>query len=277
MGSKSYVTKWIHDHLPAHRCYVEPFGGSGAVLLNKELSPYEVYNDLDSDVYYFFYQLREDCDALIKYLMACPASRELVETWSVISPHTLPPIVRAARFFVLSTFSFSGAPGGSFPVRSGFRRDQDYRNVGETQTYVRKIGFLKTFSERLMNVTIEHLDFRELIKRYDSPIACFYCDPPYIDLKHYKINFTEQDHIDLSLLLHGIRGKAIVSYYPHPLLDKLYPSDTWYYRRKTVTKQAGKGITQRDRETTELLIMNYDPDKDKFRDKDQVAIDGFLK
>lgn len=60
---------------PAHH-YSEPFGGSAAVLLNREPSPVETYNDTDSEVVNFFRVLREQKDALIYAIGMTPFSRE---------------------------------------------------------------------------------------------------------------------------------------------------------------------------------------------------------
>ncbi|CUS06446.1 protein of unknown function (plasmid) [Candidatus Promineifilum breve] len=50
-GAKWVLSSWIVSCLPAdHDSYIEPFGGSAAVLLNKPRSNLEIYNDLDGDV-----------------------------------------------------------------------------------------------------------------------------------------------------------------------------------------------------------------------------------
>ena len=38
-GAKWSMAEWIIDHFPPHRSYLEPFMGSGAVLMNKPRSP----------------------------------------------------------------------------------------------------------------------------------------------------------------------------------------------------------------------------------------------
>lgn len=275
--SNAYTANWIVSLLPAHRCYLDTFGGLAAVLFAKPLSQIEVYNDLDSEVFNFFFVLRNMCKEFVEYLMTCPASRELMVEFNEKDPKKLRHIERAARFFFLQMFSFSGIGKGkpTFPVRSGFRKDGSMRNVGYTQSYVKKIQALPLFQERLMKVTIENLHFRDLIKRYDWEGACFYCDPTYIDLEYYGTNMSLVEHKELSKILHAVEGKVCINYYPHPLLEELYPKDVWNWEEKEVVKQAGKGVSP-TRTVKEVLLMNYDPEKNKFLGSQQ-AITAFME
>ena len=77
-GAKWRLATWILSHFPAlasYDVYAEPFGGSAAVLLRKERSPIEVFNDLDDDVVGFFRALRECPEALIRAIELTPFAR----------------------------------------------------------------------------------------------------------------------------------------------------------------------------------------------------------
>ena len=65
-GGKFNHLDWLLPLLPTCHHYCEPFGGSAAVLLNREPSPVETYNDIDGEAVNFFRVLRnqkdvEDC------------------------------------------------------------------------------------------------------------------------------------------------------------------------------------------------------------------------
>ena len=75
-GGKYSHLDWLLGLLPEAHHYCEPFGGSAAVLLNREPSPVETYNDIDGEVVNFFRVLREQKDELIYAIGMTPFPRE---------------------------------------------------------------------------------------------------------------------------------------------------------------------------------------------------------
>ena len=99
-GGKYRHLNWLLPLLPYTYRYCEPFGGSASVLLNREPSPEEIYNDLDDEVVNFFKVLRHKSDALIEAISLTPYSRyEFVE--SITAPvESLSNLEKARRFYV---------------------------------------------------------------------------------------------------------------------------------------------------------------------------------
>ena len=65
-GGKYYQAKWIIEHFPAHRIYLEPFGGGASVLLNKAPVDVEFYNDLDQRITRLFRIRRDHGDRFLE-------------------------------------------------------------------------------------------------------------------------------------------------------------------------------------------------------------------
>ncbi len=74
-GGKYSHLDWLLPLLPECHHYCEPFGGSAAVLLNRDPAPVETYNDIDGDVVNFFRVLRERKDELLYSIGMTPFSR----------------------------------------------------------------------------------------------------------------------------------------------------------------------------------------------------------
>jgi DNA adenine methylase len=75
-GGKFSHLKWLVPLLPECHHYCEPFAGSAAVLLNRDPSPVETYNDIDGEVANFFRVLRDHKSELVEAIGLTPFSRE---------------------------------------------------------------------------------------------------------------------------------------------------------------------------------------------------------
>ena len=85
-GGKFSHLGWLLPLLPDCHHYCEPFAGSGAVLLNRDPSPVETFNDLDGEVVNFFRVLREEKEQLIEAIGLTPFAREEFALACEVSP-----------------------------------------------------------------------------------------------------------------------------------------------------------------------------------------------
>lgn len=259
VGGKARLADWIVPQLriPANT-YVEPFGGSASILLNRDPAAVEVYNDLDGALATFMLCVRDHPEELLRHITDLPYARlhhDQEQEWMKAGcPGRMTDIQFAARWWWLNVSGYGGQLTGGFGTA----------RLEGMQVKVRsRAAVIDTASKRLSDVLIEHDDFRVIIARYDSPVTLFYCDPPYVGAESVYIEdaFSEADHIELARLLNSIEGKAAVSYYPCPLIDELYPADRWRRNVKKWKKSLGAAHAEQLTESEELLLMNYDPPK----------------
>jgi len=251
-GGKTNMARWIAQKLPAHLTYVEPFGGSAAVLLNKDRSHTEVYNDKDGDVVHFFRVARETPDGLAEWVETVPyAERHYHEWWNDFYGDGARPeddIRRAGQWLFLRYTNFSG----HVSEKRGFRRDSknDPKGGRESRNWTNVPERISQVADRLRGVTILDDDYRGVIERYDTPDTVFYLDPPYVG--NEDIYNERADHPDVAEALTDLKGHALVSYMEIP---PNFHRDEWAVLEKTVVHR-GSGSGE---EATEKLLCNFDP------------------
>lgn len=253
-GGKGKVAQHIINKMPHHNCYVELFGGAGHVIAQKPPITNEVYNDIDGEVVNFLLVARNETKRLITACESLPYSRELYEKWKRESrPND--DFERAVRFFYVNRSGIAkGNSQASFSTTTGWRHSKEHNTA---RTYQSACQVIESFAERMKSVMIDNRDFRDVARVYDSPTTLFYVDPPYIGReKYYAGGFTEKDHRDLAEIMNHIQGKAIISYYEHPLLDELYSS--WEKEKFKAVRQVVNGNNNL---SEELLLMNYNIDQ----------------
>ena len=217
-GGKWKLAPRIIKMFPPHEVYVEPFGGGASILLRKERSFSEIYNDINSDVVRYFRVLRDYPNALISKILLTPIAREEFDL-SRENGNEVDEVEFARKFFVRSWLSIMGV-GGAIAGSTSFRRyklsNNDHLVPNEDDLYA--------VADRLMGVLIEHLDFEDCIRKYDSQKTLFYVDPPYYGKcgDDYQSKVTKEDHIRLAKKLGDIKGFACVSGIQSDLYDKLY-------------------------------------------------------
>lgn len=255
-GGKFKIGPWIISHFPEHRNYVEPYGGGGSVLLRKDRSYAEVYNDLDGEIVNLFQVLRNPAQGreLIRLVKLTPYARSEFETSYITAAD---PIEQARRTLFRAAAGFGGGAATftqkrktgfrSNITRSGSTPAQDWRNFPQV---------LEDAIERLRGVIIENEPAIKVVERYDGPRTLHYIDPPYpYETRNkrwagncYRHEMSDDDHRELAGVLQAVEGMVIISGYGCDLYDaELYPG--WH-------RETRKAYADGAQERIEVLWSN---------------------
>lgn len=259
-GGKYNHLDWLLPLLPRTKHYCEPFGGSAAILINREPAPVETYNDIDGEVANFFRVLRNQKEALIEAIGLTPFSREEFEEAISEASAGVSELERARRFYVLARQVRTGlAQKASSGRWAHCRLTSRSGMAGAVSRWLGSVDALPEIAQRLLRVQIESDLAVKVIKRYDSEDTLFYCDPPYphesrTDSSAYEYEMTDEHHRELSEVLHNVSGKVALSSYHCELMNELYGD--WRYI-EAPTKKCHSVKKPR----MEVLWVNYDPEE----------------
>ena len=259
IGGKFNMIKEIIASFPEDyekMSYIEAFAGAGWIITNKKPSVLDVYNDVNRDLSNLFYilsipHLRY---RLIRALKFCPNSRDNFKAYKsglTDSSFKIPNMDRAIAFIYVRAVSFAGRGSSYGTCRDG--------RTGGTRVFLNKLMRKK---RDLSGLSIENLDYKTLIEKYDFNNALFYLDPPYYgseDVYNKGAFFTKEDHAVLAGILKNIKGKFLLSYYDEPAIRELYSG--FYFQEFKKFKASyfkSTGFNKRP-STVELLISNYMP------------------
>lgn len=204
---KPYLVPWIIEMFPENyreMAYLEPFLGSGEVILNKDRSAEEVVNEPDAGLASVWRAVRDEAKALSVRL------RKTDHTERTFSRHlskrdTDDYMQIAVSEFVLRHMSRGGAKKTYLP------REKSKEHFLEP--------FLARFQqaeERLGGVYIMSRDPVSLIAAFSHEGTLVYCDPPPVE------EIGEEMHMELGDALRSFKGKAVVTARNSALYKRTY-------------------------------------------------------
>lgn len=245
-GAKFRIAPWIIEQMPAHTCYVEPFGGAAGVLLRKPRSYAEVYNDLDGEVVNLFRVLRDPImnQRLQDICALTPYSRD---EFSAAKEFTEEPVERARRMVVRASMGFGSAAG--IGGNSGFRSDSKRKYATASHLWERYPDSLGAICQRLQGVIIENKDAIAVLRQHDAPETLHYVDPPYIPEtrvqgnRYYTHEMDNCGHEQLLAVLCSLHGKIMISGYDSELYRDMLRG--WRVVNKKSRISAGRGTAVR--------------------------------
>ena len=223
-GGKWLLAPWIIDHLPAHRVYVESYGGAASVMLRKPRAYAEIYNDLDAQVVRFFrvIQNQRKLARLNRLLRVTPFARAEFELAYELSGDE----VEEARRLVVRSFMGFGSDGHNRAQKTGFRANSNRSGSTPAHDWQNYPDNLAALAERMMGVIIEQRPAIDVMLQHDGADTLHYVDPPYLpetrstasrrgggQYHAYAHELSNDDHDTLLLALHGLQGMVVLSGY----------------------------------------------------------------
>lgn len=241
-GGKQRMCSDLTQLIPAHRIYVEPFFGGGALFFHKPKSHVEVINDKNSFVVNFYKTVKTDFLALQALIQTTPCSRaEMLDAYAMYErPHLFTALQKAWAFHTLCNQGYGGAIGSSW----GYGVEDNKR---ENNLLAKRENFTDALRERLETTQIECADAVHIIKLRDRTDTFFYCDPPYVgaNMGHYA-GYMQRDFDALLEQLSQIKGKFLLSSYPNERLSEYTKRHGWHTIEKDMVISLSKNRRRKD-------------------------------
>lgn len=231
--------------LPKHKTYCEVFAGAAWVFFRKDVSKFEVINDLDGNLVTFYRVVQSHLEEFLKQFKWLLSSHEWWNDWKEqLDVSGLTDIQRAARYYYVQRHSYGGKVKG--------------RTWGSGAEHLPRINLLRLEEEmsqvhlRLSRVVIENQDYRNFVEKYDRDETVFYLDPPYYKCPFYKHNLLDVSDFKLiSETLSSIKGKFILSINDHRDMREAFSR---YVIKPVKVQYTASGKTSIGKE---LIITNF--------------------
>lgn len=235
LGQKSKYANFIIPSIPDEiDNYVEPFGGGFGIYFSLDLDKYKnttfVYNDINYLNYNLFRHLKSE--SFLSYFSSVKMDEKFYNLAKSMI-YNCSDLEKAIYWLTILTCSVS-----QIDILNG-----TWKGDFEFEILKMKVKQDKSYLDRINSVN--NIDYKEIIAKYDSPDSFFYIDPPYFKKESYYINhnFYGDSHIELSEYLKNIKGKFALSYLYFPMLDDWYSDCKFQYFNSFMG--------------TETLITNY--------------------
>ena len=266
VGGKTTSIPSLLQYIPEHiSTYVEPFVGSGAVLMALNFDR-AIINDSNSELINAYNVIKSNLGELEFYLSTLIYDRKLfdeIRAWDRDPDFDKRSAVeRAARFIFLMKTCYNGlyrvSKKNFFNTPFG-----NYKNptICDTPTLEACSSFLNQ-----KNISILNQDYQSLLDIIPDD-AFVYLDPPYFPIsktanftQYQSESFKQDEHLRLyefCVQLHKRGIKFLQSNSDVPHIRELYKD--FNINTVAVSRRINSNITKRNA-VSELMITNYDKD-----------------
>lgn len=250
-GGKQTMLKHIMPLIPAHESYTEAFAGGAAVYFAKQPAKLEVINDINGNLINFYKVLKQRFNALETMIKTSLHSRDQYDFACIVYdyPQFFDEVTRAWAVWIKSKMGFASMLDGSFGYDKG-------SNSLAKKIAGAKDQFTIKLAKRIENTQIESTNALRVIESRDTDNAFHFVDPPYInsDCGHYDGTFNLMDFEELLQLLTRLKGRFMLTMYPHDLIKEYATQYGWHIMEVERTISVSK--TNR-RKQFEWIVTNY--------------------
>ena len=239
-GGKFKLAKKIIQLFPPHKIYVEPFCGSASVALAKKPSEKDVISDID-DFAFCYKFLKEANDETINALekmewQAKPSLYNKLKQFEAKSD-----VDRFRKFFYVRRHTYGTKANGVM-------------NPQPTNVNVNKFRMLR---DGLKHIDVYQDDYKNMVRKYDSPDTFFFFDPPYHQSWGKEWGQNKFDFKEFVQVLKNLKGKFLLTYED----DKDVRKELSGFRFKKLPVIRTLDGTNNVQQDYDLLVSNYDPQK----------------
>lgn len=254
-GGKAKALKVILPFIPPFAEFREPFVGGGSVFIAlKQLYSERKYwiNDLNTDLWHFWLNLRDNLDLFITEVQKVKDSGQdgklLYKQLVAHTPES--SIDRAVRFFVLNRITFSGTTESGGYSQSAFEERF-------TQSSINRL--LET-AIVLANTTVTNFDYEDVVVK-DGKDVFIFLDPPYLSATKSRLYgkngsfHTAFNHERFAEVMKKTKHRWMITYDDCKEIRRMYSFanivdwELQYGMNNYRQKNAAKG--------KELIITNY--------------------
>jgi len=263
-GSKAKFIDQILPLIPKHEYYFEPFGGSGAVLLNKPQVRVELFNDLNGAIICFF-RVMSDPKRYPEFeqrILRLPGPDQKTFDWAVKTTEEMSAdeMEIAVAWYYRITKAYALKDKKICSVRNPF-------NI---------LPSLPSLHLRLRTVSFYQMDAMEFIKKFcykrnksePDNNSFWYIDPPYPEevvpevKQLYLVQFTNENHRELLEFINSKidEVKFLISGFHCPLYDEMLSFDKGWRLKEVKTPSRMSWLKNNGGQAkfnTECLWYNY--------------------
>lgn len=198
---------------------VDAFGGAGTAALNLDADQV-VYNDVNPEMANLFRTLKNDSIELeeaasifLDEIVRQTKGRRFENLNATVRDNGKRILLdagkkirnRGARRALETIFTLTVGFGGRGNTYSTSKEKSPYRSLAKAIESVRRAAPL------VSGWTVECMDFRSLVSKWDSPGTFFYFDPPYPGKNWYGTSFEEEDFEALKGCIQSLSGKYLLT------------------------------------------------------------------